>query len=85
MKRSLYGHAVTVIYRGNELVLWDNQSNSASVLTALKNLRNKYKFAVALASDQQILSDSNLILVWKNEIQHKNNRKRIWLIRETTG
>jgi D-alanyl-D-alanine carboxypeptidase/D-alanyl-D-alanine-endopeptidase (penicillin-binding protein 4) len=83
VKRALQGQAVTVIYRGNELVLWDKQDNINSVLQALKRLRQKYRFAAAVASSDKPELDNQPLVVWQNENQSYKKRKRTWLIRET--
>ncbi len=82
VKDALKGQSVTVLYRGNELVLNDNQRDGSQVLAALQQLRKKYPFAVALASGSAPTVMSAPLVLWM-EKPASANIERIWTIRET--
>lgn len=85
VKAALIDQAVTVLYRGNELVLHDNQADANSVLVALQTLRKKYPFAVALSSKSMPATVGNKPLVlWMDSLELAN-AQRVWTIRETVG
>ena len=85
VKHALQGQTVAVIFRGNELLLRDNQANASSVLNALRTLRNKYSFSVALTSkDKQPVNGKPLVL-WSAVAEGQNEAKRTWLIRDATN
>ncbi|CDZ75820.1 D-alanyl-D-alanine carboxypeptidase DacB precursor [Legionella massiliensis] len=89
VKQALKGQAVTVIYRGNELVLKDNQADSSKVLTALQSVRKKYPFAVALSSQAMPMATGDKPLVlWTETVAATAGTgasKRIWVIRESVA
>ncbi|MBA2710236.1 MAG: D-alanyl-D-alanine carboxypeptidase/D-alanyl-D-alanine-endopeptidase [Tatlockia sp.] len=94
IKQALKGQAVTVIYRGNELVLKDNQSDSSKVMKALQSLRKKYPFAVALSSQSMPMAtgDKPLVLwtqtasaVLTSNSTANSMSQRIWVIREAVA
>ncbi|KTC76756.1 D-alanyl-D-alanine carboxypeptidase/D-alanyl-D-alanine-endopeptidase [Legionella brunensis] len=83
VKDALKGQAVTVIYRGNELVLKDNQADASGVLNVLKNLSKKYPFAVALSS--KVIPGGigvKPLVLWMEVTEMPDNVQRIWTIRE---
>lgn len=86
VKQSLKGQAVTVIYRGSELVLKDNQLDASRVLSALQGLRKKYAFAVALFSQSMpaTTGDKPLVL-WTQSVDSLGPAQRIWIIREAVA
>ncbi|KTD07358.1 D-alanyl-D-alanine carboxypeptidase/D-alanyl-D-alanine-endopeptidase [Legionella jamestowniensis] len=85
VKEALKGQLVTVIYRGNELVLKDNQADASRVLNALKNLRNKYSFAVALSSKLIPTGVGVKPLVLWMEKTDSDKTQRVWTIREAVS
>ncbi|KTC87867.1 MULTISPECIES: D-alanyl-D-alanine carboxypeptidase/D-alanyl-D-alanine endopeptidase [Legionella] len=83
VKQSLKGQAVTVIYRGNELVLKDNQPDAARVLNALQALRKRYAFAVALfAQSMPAATGDKPLVLWTQSVDSLGPAQRIWIIRE---
>ena len=82
VKQAIKGQAVTVLYRGNELVLNDNQNDPSGVWNTLEALRKKYPFAVALSS--QIMPAFNRAnpLLWMQIPAQGSQAKRTWTIRE---
>lgn len=83
VKQALKGQAVTVLYRGNELILKDNQIDAARVMNALHALKKKYPFAIALSSQTKPSpgNDSAEIL-WTQSAENQGSAQRIWIIRE---
>lgn len=84
VKQALIGQGVTVVYRGNELILQDKQVDVTRVLHALQNLRNKYPFAVALASKTIAPNLGRPFVFWMEDPAIPENLQRIWTIREST-
>jgi serine-type D-Ala-D-Ala carboxypeptidase/endopeptidase (penicillin-binding protein 4) len=86
VKQAVKGQAVTVLYRGNELILKDNQADAGNVLATLQALKRKYPFAVALSSQSKpaATGDKTLVL-WTESVGSTNSAQRIWIIREAIG
>lgn len=86
VKQALKGQSVTVLYRGNELILKDNQSNAATVLNALQGVKKKYPFAIALSSPS-LPNDSKdkAGILWTQSFDAIGSAQRIWIIREAVG
>lgn len=83
VKQALKGQPVTVVYRGNELVLNDNQADVNQVMNALKNVRKKYPFAVALSSKTMpAMLSSQPFVVWIEATVPPEKAQRVWTIRE---
>lgn len=82
VKQALQGQTVSVVFRGNELLLRDNQSDAGSVLRALRTLRNKYSFSVALAGKEKPALDSKPLVFWSDVSGDSSSAKRVWVIRE---
>lgn len=82
IKQSLFGQAVTVIYRRNELVIQDNHKNANTVWNALQNLRKKYPFAVALTADATPDAGKSQLLWVENQSE---NGQRVWTIRDSVS
>ncbi|MDP1602377.1 MAG: D-alanyl-D-alanine carboxypeptidase/D-alanyl-D-alanine-endopeptidase [Legionella sp.] len=80
VKQALRGQAVTVIYRGNELVLNDNQAEPAHVMAALQTLAKKYSFAVALSSKTMPSMSGKPLVLWTESSSLP--AQRVWTIRE---
>lgn len=85
VKQALRGQAVTVLYRGNELVLQDNQPDVNRVLSALQNLRKKYPFAVALSSKAMPAGMGQPLVLWTDGFIDSPSAKRVWTVREATN
>ena len=85
VKRSLQGQAVSVIFRGNELVLRDNQPDAHSVLNALRSLRGKYSFAVALEGKEKPTADGKPLVMLSDLPANHDRAKRLWIIREASS
>lgn len=82
VKQSLKGQAVTVLFRGNELVLNDDQEDAGRVMAALQGLRKKYPFAVALSSKSMPAMAGNTFVLWSETSTLPGTTQRIWTIRE---
>jgi D-alanyl-D-alanine carboxypeptidase/D-alanyl-D-alanine-endopeptidase (penicillin-binding protein 4) len=86
VKQALKGQAVTVLYRGNELILKDNQAQAGSVLNALAAVKKKYPFAIALSSPSMPSdSEDKSVVLWTQSLDAMGSAKRIWIIREAVG
>lgn len=84
VKQALRGQAVTVIYRGNELVLKDKQIEASKVLAALQSLSKKYAFATALASTTRPNLTGRPLVMWTDAFTPSAGVQRIWTIHEAT-
>lgn len=84
VKQSLRGQAVTVLYRGNELILNDHQADANKVLATLQRLRKQYSFAVALSSKSMPAKSNNEpVVLWTPSTETK--AQRVWIIREAVA
>ncbi|KTD79178.1 D-alanyl-D-alanine carboxypeptidase/D-alanyl-D-alanine-endopeptidase [Legionella waltersii] len=84
VRQALKGQAVNVVYRGNELIVSDSQSDANRVWTSLQTLGKKYPFAVALASKSLPVSSSGKpMLMWMESSMQDNDVQRTWIIRES--
>lgn len=84
IKDALKGQAVTVLFRHNELILKESQSDIGKVLSALRSLQKKYSFAVALTSPTSPnteLGSTKTLNLWI-ETKELVPPQRIWTIRE---
>lgn len=82
VKLALKGQAVSVVYRGNELIIHDNQSNARQVWSALQSVGKKLPFAVALSSNAlSVDPKGSPMLIWTHNTVVGHD-KRIWVIRE---
>lgn len=84
VKAALRGQPVTVVYRGNELIVTDNQSDAGKVWAALQAAVRKYPFAVALSSKTLSLKPNGrpMILWMQTPATAENQFQRTWIIRE---
>jgi D-alanyl-D-alanine carboxypeptidase/D-alanyl-D-alanine-endopeptidase (penicillin-binding protein 4) len=82
VKLALKGQAVNVVYRGNELIVHDNQPDANRVWSALQSASKKYPFAVALSSSiLSVTTKGSPVLVWLQDAASGQD-KRTWMIRE---
>lgn len=77
VKSALRGQEVTVIFRGNYLVLKDHNSNANSVWAALQNIRKRNTFAIAL-EDRSPIGNSGAQLLWVKS----SPEGRVWTLKE---
>ncbi|KTD70964.1 D-alanyl-D-alanine carboxypeptidase/D-alanyl-D-alanine-endopeptidase [Legionella steelei] len=83
IRTALRGQAVNVIYRGNELIISDNQTDPGKVWSTLQSVVKKYPFAVMLTS--KTLSVNPLgspTLLWVEASDTANQAQRTWSIHE---
>ncbi len=85
VKRALQEQDVTVLFRGDELILQDNQAEANTVMTTLQTLNKKYAFAVALASPTIPTSSGKPLMLWTKALSLPANSKRVWTLRETVS
>lgn len=83
-KQALQGQAVSVIFRGDQLVLNDQGADINKVWSILQNLRKKYAFTVALQSSSAPAGNrSNPHLLWIKTANSNTPIKRTWTLRES--
>lgn len=83
VKMALRGQPVNVIYRGNELVIEDNQSDANRVWSALRSVGKKHPFAVALSSMSAASASQSIpMLMWVKPLSNAGSKGRTWIIRE---
>jgi D-alanyl-D-alanine carboxypeptidase/D-alanyl-D-alanine-endopeptidase (penicillin-binding protein 4) len=83
VKLALKGQAVNVIYRGNELILIDKQSDANKVWSALQSISKKYSFAVALSSNSlSFTPQGKPMMLWMQASPSADQAERTWIIRE---
>ncbi len=84
VKRSLQGQTVTVLFRGDQLVLEDNSADINTVWSILQTLRKKYAFTVALHSKSTPSSNKNgPFLLWVKTASQGTQTTRTWTLRES--
>lgn len=82
VKSALKGQSVNVVFRENELIVHDNQSDANRVWSALQSVNKKFPFAVALSSSQlSVTPKGSPALVWKQDVSAGQGH-RTWMIRE---
>lgn len=83
VKQALKGQAVNIVYRGNELIVNDNQSDANKVWQALRAVAKQYPFAVALAAKTSSISSvGKPMMMWMKSTTDDKNTQRSWVIRE---
>ncbi|MFT4059393.1 MAG: D-alanyl-D-alanine carboxypeptidase/D-alanyl-D-alanine-endopeptidase [Legionella sp.] len=83
IRTALKGQSVNIIYRGNELIVNDNQADANKVWASLQEIVKKYPFAVMLASKTLPNNPSGSpILLWVQDTT--NQEQRTWIIKEAT-
>lgn len=83
VKLALKGQAVNVLYRGNELIITDSQSDANKVWSALQSISKKYAFAVALSSNSlSFTPQGKPMLLWMHAPNSAEPAQRTWIIRE---
>jgi D-alanyl-D-alanine carboxypeptidase/D-alanyl-D-alanine-endopeptidase (penicillin-binding protein 4) len=81
IRTALAGQSVSIIYRGDELIVNDNQADANKVWASLQEVVKKYPFAVMLSSQTlPINPEGNLTLLWVQDTT--NQAQRTWTIRE---
>ena len=86
IRLALRGQAVNVVYRGNELIVTDNQSDANKVWAALQSVAKKYLFAVALSSKVLSINPAGKpMMLWMQTPTATNQEQRSWIIREAVS
>ena len=86
VKQSLQGQAVTVLFRGNQLVLKDNTTDINKVWSTLQTLRQKYAFTVALHGKSAPSANKNSpLLLWVKTANQDTQTVRTWTLRESVS
>ena len=83
IRTALRGQAVNIVYRGNELIVNDNQSDAGKVWASLQSVFNKYPFSVLLSSQTLPINPSGKpMLVWVQTPAATDQKQRTWTIKE---
>lgn len=83
IRTALLGQAVNVIYRGNELIISDNQTDPGKVWSTLQSVVKKYPFAVMLTSKTLSINPlASPTLLWVEASDTANQAQRTWSIHE---
>lgn len=83
IRTALRGQAVNVIYRGNELIISDNQTDPGKVWSTLQSVVKKYPFAVMLTSKTLSINPlGSPTLLWVEASDTANQAQRTWSIHE---
>ena len=86
VKRSLQGQAVTVLFRGDNLVLEDNGADINKVWSILQSLSKKHSFTVALHSSSTPSGNKrNPLLLWVKTANKNTQVTRTWTLRESVS
>ncbi len=84
IKLALKGQMVNVLYRGNELIINDNQADAKKVWSSLQSVNKRFPFAVALISQNSSIASTGLPrLTWIQQ-NASNFAQRQWVLREAT-
>jgi D-alanyl-D-alanine carboxypeptidase/D-alanyl-D-alanine-endopeptidase (penicillin-binding protein 4) len=84
IRTALHGQAVNIIYRGDELVVTDNQSDANKVWASLQSIVQKYPFAVMLSSRTLAINPTaKPALLWVQATNTTNQAERVWTIKES--
>ncbi|MCE0724665.1 MULTISPECIES: D-alanyl-D-alanine carboxypeptidase/D-alanyl-D-alanine endopeptidase [Legionella] len=82
LRTALRDQSINIIYRGNELIINDNQTGPEKVWSALQSVVKKYPFGVMLFSKTLSINPSGSpTLLWV-ETDTPNQVQRTWSIRE---
>ncbi|QMT61129.1 MULTISPECIES: D-alanyl-D-alanine carboxypeptidase/D-alanyl-D-alanine endopeptidase [unclassified Legionella] len=83
IRTALRGQPVNIVYRGNELIVNDNQADPGKVWATLQSVVKKYPFAVMLSSKTLPINPSGRpTLLWIQAPEMPNQIQRVWSIRE---
>ena len=86
VKRSLQGQAVTVLFRGDHLVLEDNGADINKVWSILQSLSKTHSFTVALHSSSTPSGNKrNPLLLWVKIAKTNAQVTRTWTLRESVS
>jgi D-alanyl-D-alanine carboxypeptidase/D-alanyl-D-alanine-endopeptidase (penicillin-binding protein 4) len=85
LRRALKNQSVYIMYRGNELLVQDNQDDPNRVWSILQSVVKKYPFAVLLSSKTLAINLSGRpLLLWSQVTDNPKQGQRTWSIREAS-
>ena len=85
VKLALKDQPVSVLFRGDQLVLNDKGSSANSVWNALQLISKKYTFSIALQGESAPSSNtSNSFFLWIKGSKSAPPNQRTWTLREST-
>lgn len=83
LKNLLKNQSVTIVYRGQQLMLIDHGANANKIWAILQELRKKYAFSVALHGQSAPASNNQMpLLLWVNTMS-QDNTQRTWTLHES--
>lgn len=82
IRQALKGQTVNVVYRGNELIINDSQTDANKVWSALQSVVKKYPFAVALSSKVLSINPAGKPMMLWMQTAFDDKGQRTWIIRE---
>ncbi|HVT62059.1 MAG TPA: D-alanyl-D-alanine carboxypeptidase/D-alanyl-D-alanine-endopeptidase [Legionellaceae bacterium] len=83
LKQTLKNQPVTIVFRGQQLLIMDNSSHWNTVWSSLQKLSPRYKIAVALESSNSPSPSYNPHLLWVSGNQAGVNR--VWTLHDVIG
>ena len=85
VRAALQGQSVHIVYRGNELIVNDNQPDAGKVWSSLQTVVQKHPFAVVLSSKTLPINPSGKpVLIWVQAPDSLSETQRTWTIREAS-
>ncbi len=86
IKHSLQGKSVAVLFRGDQLILKDQDADSSKVWSILQHLRKTHPFTVTLHSSAAPGGNKTMPrLLWVKTNNPNSTTQRTWTIRESIG
>jgi D-alanyl-D-alanine carboxypeptidase/D-alanyl-D-alanine-endopeptidase (penicillin-binding protein 4) len=86
IKGALQGQSVTVLFRGDQLILKDSIADINKVWSALKTLQKKYSFSIALNSPSSpTTNNSDPWFLWVKTNASNNSMARTWTLLESVS
>ena len=84
VKQALKGQPVSVLFRGDQLVLNDQAMNASSVWSALQQVNKKYPFSVALQGQAAPSGNTSMpLLLWIKGNKSAESGGRTWTLRDS--
>lgn len=81
IKQALKGHAVTVIFRGDQLVLQDNDPNASAIWVALQKIQRQFPFAASVQAISSPAGAAVSNLLWVSG-RPPVQAQRLWTLRD---
>jgi D-alanyl-D-alanine carboxypeptidase/D-alanyl-D-alanine-endopeptidase (penicillin-binding protein 4) len=82
IRTALRGQSVHIVYRGNELIIYDKQPDAEKVWTSLQSLVKKYPFSIMLTSKTLPDTVEKAKLLWVQASEETSQIQRTWTIKQ---